>query len=88
MALRLLPLLTLPNDGTKRGDRLDLRVALNIGAGHLAKSPNQKVLMLPVEAANVIGSIGGIAEIAREAFGGDNDGAARRGGSGVPRVKT
>ena len=36
----------------------------------LAKSPNQKVLMLPVEAASVIGSIGGIAEIARETFGG------------------
>ncbi|GLQ56921.1 SPFH domain-containing protein [Devosia nitrariae] len=35
----------------------------------LATSPNQKVLMLPVEAASVIGSIGGIAEIAREAFG-------------------
>ena len=30
----------------------------------LATSPNQKVLMLPVEAASVIGSIGGIAEIA------------------------
>ena len=54
----------------------------------LAKSPNQKVLMLPVEAANVIGSIGGIAEIAREAFGGDNDGGGKRGGSTVPRVKT
>ncbi|MEE4235928.1 MAG: SPFH domain-containing protein [Anderseniella sp.] len=54
----------------------------------LAKSPNQKVLMLPVEAANVIGSIGGIAEIAREAFGGDNDSGSKRGGSGVPRVKT
>jgi regulator of protease activity HflC (stomatin/prohibitin superfamily) len=38
----------------------------------LATSPNQKVLMLPVEAASVIGSIGGIAEIAREAFGGEN----------------
>jgi regulator of protease activity HflC (stomatin/prohibitin superfamily) len=37
----------------------------------LARSPNQKVLMLPVEAASVIGAIGGIAEIAREAFGGD-----------------
>lgn len=37
----------------------------------LARSPNQKVLMLPVEAASVIGSIGGIAEIARETFGGD-----------------
>jgi regulator of protease activity HflC (stomatin/prohibitin superfamily) len=38
--------------------------------GKIATSPNQKVLMLPVEAASVIGSIGGIAEIAREAFGG------------------
>jgi len=36
----------------------------------LAKSPNQKILMLPVEAASVIGALGGIAEIAREAFGG------------------
>lgn len=38
--------------------------------GKIATSPNQKVLMLPLEAASVIGSIGGIAEIAREAFGG------------------
>jgi regulator of protease activity HflC (stomatin/prohibitin superfamily) len=48
----------------------------------LAKSPNQKILMLPVEASSVIGSIGGIAEIAREAFGGDGSrseaAAARR----------
>ncbi len=36
----------------------------------LASAPNQKVLMLPVEAAGVIGSIGGIAEITREVFGG------------------
>jgi regulator of protease activity HflC (stomatin/prohibitin superfamily) len=36
----------------------------------LAKSPNQKVLMLPVDAAGIIGAIGGIAEITREAFGG------------------
>ncbi len=43
----------------------------------LAKSPNQKVLMLPVEAASVIGAIGGITEIAREAFGGDG-GAPQR----------
>lgn len=35
----------------------------------LASAPNQKVLMLPVEAAGVIGAIGGVAEIAREAFG-------------------
>ncbi len=36
--------------------------------GKLATSRNQKVLMLPVEATSLIGSIGGIAEIAREAF--------------------
>ena len=35
----------------------------------LARSPNQKVLMLPVEAASVIGALGGIAEIAKESFG-------------------
>ncbi|MGN6490021.1 MAG: SPFH domain-containing protein, partial [Devosia sp.] len=41
----------------------------------LARSPNQKVLMLPVEAANVIGAIGGIAEIAKETFGGERPAA-------------
>jgi regulator of protease activity HflC (stomatin/prohibitin superfamily) len=35
----------------------------------LAQSPNQKVLMMPLDASSMLGSIGGIAEIAREAFG-------------------
>lgn len=35
----------------------------------LAKADNQKVLMIPVDAASLIGAIGGIAEITREAFG-------------------
>ncbi|MEP0518908.1 MAG: SPFH domain-containing protein [Hyphomicrobiales bacterium] len=48
----------------------------------VASAPNQKVLMLPVEAASVIGSIGGVAEIAREAFGEPN--ATRKGGSRLP----
>jgi regulator of protease activity HflC (stomatin/prohibitin superfamily) len=60
----------------------------------LARSPNQKVLMLPVEAASVIGSIGGIAEIAREAFGGGGGSSAggetptppRKSGSATPVV--
>jgi regulator of protease activity HflC (stomatin/prohibitin superfamily) len=43
----------------------------------LARSPNQKVLMLPVEAASVIGALGGIAEIARETFGGDKPSTPR-----------
>lgn len=34
----------------------------------MASAPNQKVLFLPLEASGVIGAIGGIAEIAREAF--------------------
>ncbi|HRX36041.1 MAG TPA: SPFH domain-containing protein [Aestuariivirga sp.] len=53
----------------------------------LSMSPNQKVLMLPVEASSVIGSISGIAEIAREAFGGSppsGSGGVRR--SAVPNV--
>jgi len=37
----------------------------------IARSPNQKILMMPLDAASVIGAIGGIAEIARETFGGD-----------------
>ncbi|HZY49993.1 MAG TPA: SPFH domain-containing protein [Devosia sp.] len=47
----------------------------------LAKSPNQKVLMLPVDAASVIGAIGGIAEIARETFGGEKPAARPASGS-------
>jgi len=37
--------------------------------GKFADSPNQKTFFLPVDAAGVIGSIGGIAEIAKESFG-------------------
>jgi len=50
----------------------------------LAKSPNQKILMLPVEASSVIGAIGGIAEIARETFGGEKPAARPPGGSSRP----
>jgi regulator of protease activity HflC (stomatin/prohibitin superfamily) len=37
----------------------------------LAESPNQKVLMLPIEAMGVLGSLAGIGEIAKATFGGD-----------------
>lgn len=51
----------------------------------IAAAPNQRTLILPFEASATLGSLAGIAEIAREAFGrpGDGDGAAlppRRGG--------
>jgi hypothetical protein len=39
--------------------------------GKLAQSPNQKVLILPMEASSVLGSLAGIGEIARATFGGD-----------------
>src|SRR5712672_643567 len=46
----------------------------------LAQSPNQKVLMLPIEAMNVLGSLAGIGEIAKATFGGDG----RDGGHPAP----
>ncbi len=36
--------------------------------GQIATSDNQKVLMMPLEASSVIGSVAGIAELAQEAF--------------------
>ncbi len=36
--------------------------------GQIGAAPNQKMFFLPVEASSVIGSIGGIAEIAKQAF--------------------
>jgi regulator of protease activity HflC (stomatin/prohibitin superfamily) len=44
----------------------------------LAKSPNQKVLMMPLDTSSILGSIGGIAEIAKEAFGGQAPEPPRR----------
>jgi len=36
--------------------------------GKIATSPNQKVILMPLDASSVIGSIAGIAEIAKESF--------------------
>ena len=35
----------------------------------LAQAPNQKFVMMPMESSGIIGSLGGIAELAREAMG-------------------
>jgi len=35
----------------------------------IGRSPNQKVIMLPIEATAILGSLAGIGEIAKEAFG-------------------
>jgi len=37
--------------------------------GRLAGTPNQKVILMPLESASMIGSLAGIAEVARESFG-------------------
>lgn len=49
----------------------------------LASAPNQKVLMMPLEASSVIGSIAGLAEISKQAFGGSSGGSST---GSVPRV--
>lgn len=39
----------------------------------IASSPNQKVVLMPLEASNVIGALSGIGEIAKETFGKDKN---------------
>ncbi|MDT3378729.1 SPFH domain-containing protein [Labrys neptuniae] len=51
----------------------------------MATAPNQKVMVLPMEATALIGSLAGIGEIAKATFG-DAASPARRAGSGVPRT--
>src|SRR5262244_3450171 len=53
----------------------------------LAQSPNQKTLIIPMEATSVLSSLAGIAEIAKQTFGGDpksGDGKAPPRRSTVP----
>jgi len=39
----------------------------------IASAPNQKVILMPLEASNVIGALAGITEIAKETFGKSSD---------------
>ncbi|MGE0735266.1 MAG: SPFH domain-containing protein [Alphaproteobacteria bacterium] len=43
-----------------------------------AKSPNQKVLYLPIEATGILGSLGGIADLAKQAFADREAGTVQR----------
>ncbi len=55
--------------------------------GQFADAPNQKIIMLPVEAVSLLGSLAGIGEIAKATFGesaASATAAARRGS--VPPV--
>ncbi|KQR33953.1 hypothetical protein ASF91_08380 [Rhizobium sp. Leaf155] len=40
----------------------------------IGKATNSKIVLMPIEASSLIGSLGGIGAIAREVFGRDNDG--------------
>jgi regulator of protease activity HflC (stomatin/prohibitin superfamily) len=44
---------------------------------NIASAPNQKVVLMPLEAANVIGALGGIAELARTAAESSNRGSSK-----------
>jgi regulator of protease activity HflC (stomatin/prohibitin superfamily) len=53
----------------------------------LAMSPNQKVLMMPVDTTSILGSIAGVAEIAKEAFGGSQPTrSSSTSGTGISRT--
>ncbi|MCF6320219.1 MAG: SPFH/Band 7/PHB domain protein [Rhizobiaceae bacterium] len=45
----------------------------------IASANNQKVIMMPLEASSLIGSLAGIGEISKELFKKDDDGSSRRG---------
>lgn len=45
----------------------------------IASAPNGKLVLMPLEASGVIGAIGGIADLAREAFGKSGAAAAPKG---------
>src|SRR5918999_30317 len=47
-----------------------------------AHSPNQKLIMLPIEATQMLGSLAGIGEIAKATFGGDGSASPARRPSG------
>ncbi len=53
----------------------------------VASAPNQKVIMMPLEAGSLLGALGGIAEIAKDSFGdggGSGSGFRRSGRGSVP----
>jgi regulator of protease activity HflC (stomatin/prohibitin superfamily) len=56
--------------------------------GKLATSPNQKVLIVPMEATAVLGSLAGIGEIAKATFGGGSDGGGGSKPAPAPRKPT
>ncbi len=53
--------------------------------GEVVKAPNQKVIMLPIEATSILGALGGIGELSKQAFSKDATAGKRTGR--VPNVR-
>ena len=53
--------------------------------GEVVKAPNQKVVMLPIEASSILGALGGIGELSKEVFGKNGVPASRA--ARVPTVR-
>jgi Membrane protease subunits, stomatin/prohibitin homologs len=51
----------------------------------LATAPNQKFVLMPMEASGILGSLGGVAELAREALAGQQQANAARRNTPPPR---
>src|SRR5690606_29202485 len=64
---------TMVSDAVSKGDiaALNYFVAEKYldAFGEIAKAPNQKIVLLPMEATGILGSLAGITELARETFG-------------------
>ncbi len=56
--------------------------------GMFANSPNAKTILFPVEATQLIGTLGGIGELAKEAFGSDKRPTTPSAAPAVPRVES
>jgi regulator of protease activity HflC (stomatin/prohibitin superfamily) len=54
----------------------------------IAQSPNQKILMMPLETSGIIGSLAGMAEITKEAFGGNDTPKIAPNGAKTPPAST
>ncbi len=53
----------------------------------IGSSSNNKIVLMPLEASSLIGTLGGIGEIAREVFKNDGPSGAQRQASRPPVVK-
>ncbi|MDQ7250613.1 SPFH domain-containing protein [Dongia sedimenti] len=78
---------TMVSDAIAKGDVQAINYFLGVkyveALQALSTAPNQKVILMPLEASNVIGALGGIAELAKSALGQQQSGQPR-GGPGGP----